>query len=427
MAGLNTGIQRVVRSLVTRLPAISRVLEVPCVPVFAKGGRLWVLEAPDALARAGRPGWVGRARDRFVRVEAAFERLVSRRLAHRPALQRLALATWGAPRQALKWAMRLLTRGRAARGGRLTAVRPGPDDVLLLSDVYWTSDIVTTLEAGAAGGALIVPVIYDLIPLTHPQFFAPHMVQEFQAAFERLMALAGAVLADSRATRAEVEAWLKTHAGRRVAAPPMDIAYCGADLPPVGGPVRPEVLALQGAEYYLMVGTLEPRKGQLIALEAFETLWRAADPVRLVLAGRIGWRCEEILQRIEDSPHTGTRLLALYNASDAEVDWLYRHAAAVILASSVEGFGLPLVEAMRLGTPVIASDIPVFREVGGDYPLYFPLGQPGALNEALTSLRERLRSGWRPTPRPWPTWDEAALAMIGKVLELRERVRRAES
>jgi alpha-1,2-rhamnosyltransferase len=427
MAGLNTGIQRVVRNVVMRLPAISEALGVRCVPVFAKGGRLWILDDPGALARSSRSGRISRARDRFVRLEAWFEQAVRRRLNGWPRVQRTALAAWGAPRQALKQAVRRLTRGKAARRRDVQPARPGPGDLILLVDAFWTSEIVPTLAAGTAQGADIVPVLYDLIPITHPHFFAPQMVEEFRAAFERLLGRAHAVLTDSSATLARLREYTRVHLPE-TAGLPGDFWYPGADLGtlPAGGAapaVRADLRGLEGAEYFLMVGTLEPRKGQLAVLDAFESLWPAGEPARLVLAGRIGWRFAGILRRIEQSPFRGTRLTALHDATDAELDWLYRHASAVILASHEEGFGLPLVEAMHHGVPVIASDIPVFREVGGDYPVYFALEQPGALAAALATLRERLRAGWRPQPRAWPTWDEAAPELIRKALALQARIR----
>jgi alpha-1,2-rhamnosyltransferase len=306
---------------------------------------------------------------------------------------------------------------------------PRPGDLILLADAYWTSEIVPILAAGAANGADVVPVIYDLIPLTHPRFFAPQMVQEFRAAFERLMGRAQGVLTDSAATLARVQEYTRTHLPG-AAGLPGAFWYPGADLGtlPAGAAapeVRAELRGLEGADYFLMVGTLEPRKGQLTVLDAFGALWSAGESARLVLAGRIGWRFAEIVQRIERSPFRGTRLTALHDATDAELEWLYRHAAAVILASHEEGFGLPLVEAMHHRVPVIASDIPVFREVGGDYPVYFALAEPGALAAALATLRERLRAGWRPQPRAWPTWDEAAPELIRKALALQVRMRAA--
>jgi alpha-1,2-rhamnosyltransferase len=256
------------------------------------------------------------------------------------------------------------------------------------------------------------------------------MVREFEAALTRLVALAGGVLSVSAATQAEVRTWLGQQ-GSRAAALPLEVAHNGADLaPPKNGGadgVRATIADLEGREYYLMVGSIEPRKGQLTVLDAFEHLWRGGDTARLVIAGRIGWRFGEIVRRIEGSPFAGGQLVALHDASDAEVGWLYRHARAVVLASHAEGFGLPLVEAMHEGVPVLASDIPVFRDVGGAYPEYFSLAEPGAFGKALAALRTRLAAGQRPQPQRWPTWDEAAREMIRKALALRARARAAGS
>jgi alpha-1,2-rhamnosyltransferase len=427
LAGLNTGIQRVVRNVVSRAPAASQALGVPCVPVFLRAGRFWIVEDPASLALARAPGRLGKARDRFVRLEAAYQQAAHAALGRWPGLERAARTAWDAPRALIKRGVRLLTRGRATRGRELRPAHPGPGDVLVLLDAFWTSGIVAALAGGAAGGAAIVPVIYDIIPLTHPQFFDPGMAAEFRAAFEQAIGLADAVLTDSAATLARVREYLAGHP--RPGGVPLPGAhwYPGADLgaPRTGAetPQRAELESLRGTEYYLMVGTLEPRKGQLAVLDAFEARWAEGETARLVLAGRIGWRFGEIVRRIERSAWRDARLIALHDATDAELAWLYGHAAAVILASHEEGFGLPLVEAMHLGVPVIASDIPVFREVGGDYPAYFALEQPGALAAAMEALRQRVRSGYHPMPRPWPTWDEAAPELIRKALALHAGLR----
>jgi glycosyltransferase involved in cell wall biosynthesis len=73
-------------------------------------------------------------------------------------------------------------------------------------------------------------------------------------------------------------------------------------------------------------------------------------------------------------------------ATDAEYAEVLAGATALVTASKAEGFGIPLVEAMRLGTPVVASDIPIFREIGGDAALYFPADDPGALAQAIGAL-----------------------------------------
>ena len=122
---------------------------------------------------------------------------------------------------------------------------------------------------------------------------------------------------------------------------------------------------------FLMVGTIEPRKGYEIILRVFEKLWREGFEGKLCLIGRTGWKMKEFVRIIETHIEFGKKLLFLEAASDATLGYAYSHSDALIQASADEGFGLPLIEAGQHGIPVLCSDIPVFHEVGGSHVLYF--------------------------------------------------------
>ena len=123
---------------------------------------------------------------------------------------------------------------------------------------------------------------------------------------------------------------------------------------------------------FLMVGTLEPRKGHKDVLLAFEQLWRQKTDINLVIVGKRGWQIDALVNTIEQHPEYGHRLYWLAGISDALLEKLYQRSACLIAASEGEGFGLPLVEAAHFGTPILARDIPVFREVAADHATYFP-------------------------------------------------------
>ncbi len=115
--------------------------------------------------------------------------------------------------------------------------------------------------------------------------------------------------------------------------------------------------------YIFSVGTLQPRKNFVMLIRAFKRLrelWR--EPIELLIAGQRGWMYEPIEQEAANTP--GVHLLGY--VADTELPALYAGAALVAMASLYEGFGLPLVEAMACGAPVVAADTPVFREVAAD-------------------------------------------------------------
>jgi glycosyltransferase involved in cell wall biosynthesis len=169
---------------------------------------------------------------------------------------------------------------------------------------------------------------------------------------------------------------------------------------------------------FLMVGTIEPRKGHDFVLDAFESLWRKGQDLRLCIAGAVGWMVGDTVRRIREHPQFDKKLFFVERFTDAEINVCYAAATGLIAASRAEGFGLPIVEAALHQVPVLASDIPVFREVGGDGAIYFSLHDCEDLAAKIIDLarlppmeRKRLAGRIRIT-----TWRESARHLLETVL-----------
>ncbi len=186
--------------------------------------------------------------------------------------------------------------------------------------------------------------------------------------------------------------------------------HCGADLPaPATAHPREKIAAAVGpdAPAFLLVGTIEPRKGHRVALDAFETLWATGAPARLVIVGRRGWFEEAIVAAILGSPELGKRLFWFDDVDDGELSYLYAHARALIFPSFAEGFGLPIAEAAARGRPAICSDIPVFHEVGRDGGIYFRVNDPRALAAAVRDFLSGTQAA-DPSTTLKASWEESA-------------------
>lgn len=170
---------------------------------------------------------------------------------------------------------------------------------------------------------------------------------------------------------------------------------------------------------FLMVGTIEPRKGYLQTLEAFSQLWRDDIDVNLVIVGREGWiglpdemrrDIPETIARVRNHPERNHRLFWLEGISDEYLEKVYAASTCLIAASYGEGFGLPLIEAAQHNLPIIARDIPVFREVAREHAHYFRATKPGELadsvNEWLTLYQAAKQS--ETVAMPWLTWKQSA-------------------
>src|SRR3989344_4727656 len=167
--------------------------------------------------------------------------------------------------------------------------------------------------------------------------------------------------------------------------------------------------------FFLFVGRLERKKGvaDLVrAFTAFKASRPADDPFELVLAGPRGYGYEEIKSEIRNSKYEKD-VREIGYVPEHDVARLMGEAAAFVFPSRYEGFGMPLLEAMACSTPVIASDIPVFREVAGESALFVPVGDVQALAAALTRMaddratRESFAHSGRERVKTF-SWDETA-------------------
>ena len=283
-------------------------------------------------------------------------------------------------------------------------------DVLFLPDSFWYPDFsICAVKKAHRAGTSIVPLIHDIIPKTHPHVVRVNHSQRFIDSLDKLSFLIDAYICNSKFTLSETKkVFQQEHKNI-----PSTYFYLGSDFvfsPPIKGQ------ALHDGSY-LMVGTIEPRKNHLFVLEAFRSLWDSGNDVELVIVGRIGWSCERVISTIKQSKYLNSKLFYYSDASDEDLKSLYHGCKTVIIASEIEGFGLPLVEAMYFNKMVLASDIPIFKEVGEKYPYYFDLND----NKSLIELIEKNESGSLPYRNAVPTtcsWDESVSSLANKLFHM---------
>ena len=276
----------------------------------------------------------------------------------------------------------------------------GSGDIVLLLDMPLLDDLDALLSIARGRGAKIVCAIYDLIPLLYPGLCAPHFPEHFRQIVDRLLPEVDGVVTISRTVALDVNRYAAGLCAQ-ARAPRIGWSHLGADFAP-DWPEADQALDLP-KRFFLGVGTLEPRKAWDVALDAMDALWAAGEQESFVLVGRAGWNCLALRNRIERHRERGTRLFWIENTDDAMLSALYRHAIALVFPSVCEGFGLPLVEAKHFGTPVIASDIPVFREIAGNAIDYFRPLDPTDLARRLTQA-----AAARPRAPQFPTLDWAS-------------------
>jgi glycosyltransferase involved in cell wall biosynthesis len=227
--------------------------------------------------------------------------------------------------------------------------------------------------------------IHDLLPLQHPEFWPADHLQLFRRRIACVAEHASAIITTSRCVETALREEM-TRLGRA------DIRIFASHFPsPLalsGNAVGPDA-ALAKANYFVSVNTLEPRKNHLLLLNVWRELARAgASAPKLVLIGKRGWKFDEITRPIERDAGLRSLIIEAAGLSDAGLQTLLAGAKALLAPSFAEGYGLPIVEALTLRTPVIASDIPVFREVSQERAVFRdPNDVPGWL-EAIRALSE---------------------------------------
>ena len=248
-------------------------------------------------------------------------------------------------------------------------------DKLFLLDSSWeyANDFSRMLDTAKIDDVKSISLIHDLIPIQYPELFDS---QEFISIFctwhDMLLQKTDVILCNSRSTADTVAQYYKKMKFHR--SNPLSLYYfhMGADVPGGIQAARKEIQDfVQVGTTFLMVGTLEPRKGHTVALQAFSKIIKENNKdCHLLIIGHDGWKNDEIRNRINSSEFKGN-VLWIEDASDEELSWAYAHADALIAASKDEGFGLPLVEAAHFGLPIICSDIPIFQEVTQGNADYF--------------------------------------------------------
>lgn len=437
---LNTGIQRVVRRVVENFINLTGDSPQQVVPVRISDGRFDRM-TPDELypravaageANSSRPSSLIRIAHYFKRIYVTGREFVSALCADHPAVRGFLYAPrdrfglgWMVDRTLVRPTKRLT--GRAAPAGRNVFEQVGPDDVLLLLDSTWYYNIWPSVTEFRKQGGKVVAVIYDLIPITHSRFCDDGLVAAFRRWFYDSLDHVDGYIGISRTVQHDLQQFMLDAFGARAQVKHYDHFLLGADLAyhrpghasaeQVSGARHALVESLAERPNYLIVSTVEPRKNHAYLLDAFDMLWQRGVDVGLTIVGRTGWKVEALMQRIKDHPEFGRRLRYWSDLDDQELLYCYRNSRMLLFPSIVEGFGLPIVESLANGLPVLASDTPIHREVGGDRIGYFDLMRPDDLAAQVHRIEvEGLPQTLAvPTDYRWMNWAESSAQLMARI------------
>lgn len=236
--------------------------------------------------------------------------------------------------------------------------------------------------------ARLICLVHDLIPISHPEFARPGGTDRHRRRLHTLERFAAGLLVNSQATLETFAA----NVGELFPDRPIRVAHLGTTHPATYQRATHQPAEPPGRPYFVCIGTIEPRKNHLLLLNIWRSLVDALGPDQtplLYLVGRRGWENENVVDMLDRCGRLRDAVVELDRLPDVGLRRLMAGARAVLMPSFAEGFGLPIVEALAAGVPVLASDLPAHREAGGAAPDYLDPIDGASWREAILAYAAR--------------------------------------
>ena len=294
-------------------------------------------------------------------------------------------------------------------------------DIFLMADATWGIDYTKfypIFEKARKALVPIITVVYDILPLTlNKKIIGNWLEGVFETWFRRVVKCSDGLLTISLSEQAAIKKQLQVYGIERQS---LSLNHWALGYKK---PKRKEVedkehfFKIPKKPFLLMVGTIEPRKAHPLALSAMEILWSKGTSLSLCIAGSIGWNSEIFMKRLNNHSQLNRSCFFIEKPCDDHLQFLYKHAEALLFLSYGEGFGLPLIEAASYGLPIVCSDIPVFNEVAGAFATYIKLGAPDYVAAQLEKWwrKNQLDPGPSTLKMPCLNWEESSKGLLGKL------------
>lgn len=260
-------------------------------------------------------------------------------------------------------------------------------------------------------GLKAIYLIHDLIPILHPEFCRPHAVIRHRERVHAALSIGSGIVVNSHATAESLASYARKHG--LLSPPVLAASIAGAALDPnAAGPSFAASAEHDANGYFLCVSTIEPRKNHALLLDVWKDLAARHGTLTpgLVLVGKWGALSDNVKRRIAEDPVMRRLVTVLTDLEDAQLGPLMARSRAVLQPSRAEGFGLPVCEALAMGTPVIASDLPSHREIAQGQARLLNPDDTEAWSAAIDAAIDRpaQRKARQAAVRAYraPTWEE---------------------
>ena len=414
----NTGIQRTVRNIVKEAPDVENFFGVKSVPIIVKFNRFWQAgEKPMASLSKARY-WIFLKRS-YYKIRPLFKRFSS--------IDNVESLFVLYSRRFVSATLSIIFFPTTLKFYFQPKIIPGKEDVLLLLDSSWMYPVWPAVKKAKNDGVFIGIVLYDIIPLTNPDFFPTAIVRRFNDWFKQALGHVDFFICISETVQNELKKYVKQNYPGFQMKDRVGFFTLGCSLDNISedSSVSNKLKEIfKVMDIFIAVGTIESRKNHKYLLDAFDLVWKECPGAILCIIGKMGWLSEQVMKRIERHPLFKKNLFMFNNVSDTELDYCYRHSRALISSSQLEGFGLPIVEALRHGLPVLVSDIPVHRETGKDFCTYFDINNSSCLAKIIVNIE---KTGKMPQVRSskeykLTTWKDSCRELFARIQALSSTV-----
>jgi hypothetical protein len=314
----------------------------------------------------------------------------------------------------------------SARDETAMIVEATAGDVLFILWGEWADESYRTkLVECKKAGASLVNIVYDMLPLVTPQY-SGHSTEPMRAFYSEVIPLCELVFSISEFTKQDLTNWLKT---QKLHVPKIETFRLGDDFTIPQADRNPSEYLKESLgkdkKYLLCVGTVEARKNHTLLYYVYKLAKsRREELPKLLIAGRRGWKTDDIFDIIKSDPEVNEKIIFLEGVTDEELSWLYRHCLFTIYPSFYEGWGLPIAESIAYDKPCISSNTSSMPEIAGNLIDYF---NPASSEECLAAILQmcdgkylakatKKIEHYRPT-----TWDDTYKQVDDLMKELYEK------
>ncbi|MCR2830913.1 glycosyltransferase family 4 protein [Acidithiobacillus ferrooxidans] len=325
------------------------------------------------------------------------------------------------------------TKFRFTSNDDLVKVKPG--DIFISLDLYKKFNFIALHELQKKG-LKVYFIVYDILDLRDSHLGENDIITKMIVRSARnsynnwlhsVISIADGVICDSETVLNELAEWVNKNISKNYKNICLGHFHLGADFDCLNKENQPMLISFGDSTMlieamkkpsFLMVGVMDPHKCHLQSIRAFEELWSDSIDVSLIIVGKEGMLQPHLGTMIQAHEEYGRRLFWFSYVSDEDLVFLYKNCSALLAASFSEGFCLPLIEAAHHNLPIIARDIPIFREVAGNYAYFFKNNNATDLAEAVVSWLSMASESKIPESRgmPYLNWEASTHRLFDIVI-----------